>query len=356
MKRTFTLVLTLVLLMGIVHSPVSAQEEISGEKTWTYDNSLIVTVNVAEEKTFTPEDFPEVEVEELYVFGKSATDTGYSYDILLVIDVTAGWYYMTMAENSLKQNPAVVKIERNRFANDYAIRESNIKLNMNEVYLTVGTSVELFLEDASIKSTVTTSAGIMLKPKDGIVMDNDYLSSYGLYLLNADDGYYKATISFADYLPVEDYVYMMNTLYALDIIESAYMLEEEYPIHYYENWENINSAIVNAYTHGGIEYYNEYGDLEVLYQSTRITGVSVGTTYLIIDHCGSCDICIIHVGDRGDVTGDGKVTSLDAAMILRYDAGLEAFDDLAIAAADYDGDGRVTSLDAALVLRYDAGL
>ena len=57
----------------------------------------------------------------------------------------------------------------------------------------------------------------------------------------------------------------------------------------------------------------------------------------------------------GDVTGDGKVTSLDAAYILRYDAGTSNVD-IDLFLADVSGDGKVTSLDAAYILRLDAGL
>lgn len=58
----------------------------------------------------------------------------------------------------------------------------------------------------------------------------------------------------------------------------------------------------------------------------------------------------------GDVNSDGKVNSLDAAMILRYDAALADFTDKQIVCGDVSGDGRTNSLDAAFVLRYDADL
>ncbi|MBR6594041.1 MAG: S8 family serine peptidase [Clostridia bacterium] len=58
----------------------------------------------------------------------------------------------------------------------------------------------------------------------------------------------------------------------------------------------------------------------------------------------------------GDVTGDGKVNSLDAAFILRYDAALKDFDAEQLIVADVSRDGKVNSLDAALVLRFDAAL
>ncbi len=62
------------------------------------------------------------------------------------------------------------------------------------------------------------------------------------------------------------------------------------------------------------------------------------------------------IGKKGDVSGDGKINSLDAAFILRYDADLFDFTDDQIALGDVTGDGKVNSLDAAMVLRYDADL
>ncbi|MBR6594117.1 MAG: leucine-rich repeat protein [Clostridia bacterium] len=58
----------------------------------------------------------------------------------------------------------------------------------------------------------------------------------------------------------------------------------------------------------------------------------------------------------GDVTGDGKANALDAAFVLRYDAGLIGSDKLDLSVADVTGDGKVNALDAAFILRFDAGL
>ncbi|MEX2158773.1 MAG: choice-of-anchor Q domain-containing protein [Dehalococcoidia bacterium] len=57
----------------------------------------------------------------------------------------------------------------------------------------------------------------------------------------------------------------------------------------------------------------------------------------------------------GDVNGDGRIDSVDAALILQHTAGL--LDTLAYpAAADVNHDGRVDSIDASLVLQFAAGL
>lgn len=58
----------------------------------------------------------------------------------------------------------------------------------------------------------------------------------------------------------------------------------------------------------------------------------------------------------GDVNGDGKVNSLDAAVILRYEVGLTELDEWELAMADVNGDGLTDTLDAAAILKFDAGL
>ncbi len=58
----------------------------------------------------------------------------------------------------------------------------------------------------------------------------------------------------------------------------------------------------------------------------------------------------------GDINGDGEANSLDAAQILKHDAGLAKLTEEQLAVADVNGDGAVNSLDAAQILKHDAGL
>ena len=58
---------------------------------------------------------------------------------------------------------------------------------------------------------------------------------------------------------------------------------------------------------------------------------------------------------QGDVNGDGLISAADAALILRYDAGLIDLSDAQLKAADMDGDDEVTDLDAKAVLKYVVG-
>lgn len=57
----------------------------------------------------------------------------------------------------------------------------------------------------------------------------------------------------------------------------------------------------------------------------------------------------------GDASCDGRVNSIDAAVVLQYSAGI--LQSLGCPAnADVNGDGRANSLDSALILQYAAGL
>lgn len=57
----------------------------------------------------------------------------------------------------------------------------------------------------------------------------------------------------------------------------------------------------------------------------------------------------------GDVNADGLIDSLDAALVLKYDAALIDFTEKQLKVADYNADGVVDSLDASTILKYDSG-
>lgn len=59
---------------------------------------------------------------------------------------------------------------------------------------------------------------------------------------------------------------------------------------------------------------------------------------------------------RGDVNKDGYVDNLDAAYILRHDAGIEMLSEDDCSRGDVNYDGETTNLDATLILKYDCGM
>ncbi len=60
--------------------------------------------------------------------------------------------------------------------------------------------------------------------------------------------------------------------------------------------------------------------------------------------------------EKGDVNMDGNIDNVDAAAVLKYDAGISDLADIGLKAGDVNGDGEVNNIDAALILKYDAGI
>ncbi|MBQ4648005.1 MAG: dockerin type I repeat-containing protein [Clostridia bacterium] len=82
------------------------------------------------------------------------------------------------------------------------------------------------------------------------------------------------------------------------------------------------------------------------------TATQPGTVVYTCTVCGEKKTEYIYLGDAN---GDGVLNSLDAALILKYDAMIITdLTPLQLMLCDANGDGTVNSLDAAQILKYDA--
>ncbi len=132
----------------------------------------------------------------------------------------------------------------------------------------------------------------------------------------------------------------------------------------------VESVANNSVTLQTINGY-EYSIDGTIWQTSNVfTGLSPNTEYSLYQRVAETQTsyasekseCAFAVTPElvitviGDVNGDGKVNSLDAAFVLKYDAMLIELDDKQTEAADVNGDGTVNSLDAAQILKFDAGL
>jgi len=61
-------------------------------------------------------------------------------------------------------------------------------------------------------------------------------------------------------------------------------------------------------------------------------------------------------GIKGDASGDGQVTVVDALFVAQYTVGLRTLTSQQLAAADVNGDGQVTVVDALFIAQYTVGL
>ena len=78
---------------------------------------------------------------------------------------------------------------------------------------------------------------------------------------------------------------------------------------------------------------------------------------LLVPGTGTVSACEMVGPKTGDLNGDAKTNSIDALLVLFYEAGLtEAPSDTWAAFADVNCDTIVNATDASLILQADAGL
>lgn len=92
-------------------------------------------------------------------------------------------------------------------------------------------------------------------------------------------------------------------------------------------------------------------------EGNSIRNQSVCTGYKIVSYNTALErVMELVIAVAGDLDCDGIASNIDAARVLRYDAGIVDLDDLQVAAGDTNGDGNVDNIDAAYILKIDAGL
>jgi hypothetical protein len=85
------------------------------------------------------------------------------------------------------------------------------------------------------------------------------------------------------------------------------------------------------------------------------TGEKIGDVYYPVTY-------LVNMGSykRGDINGDGKITAVDASLVLveytKLTDGSGDFDERQKKAADVNGDGKITATDASAILIYYAEL
>lgn len=98
---------------------------------------------------------------------------------------------------------------------------------------------------------------------------------------------------------------------------------------------------------GGVYYLWAYGELGVEYEDVIVS--SPGYCKVVVEGGSAPEILY------GDVNGDGKVSSADAAIAYASHRGKVTLNEKQKVAADVNGDGKVNSADAALIYAYHRG-
>ena len=109
--------------------------------------------------------------------------------------------------------------------------------------------------------------------------------------------------------------------------------------------DKYSAVIPESYvTTAGIEYYiAAYDGNLYTYKGSAETPYGITVQQAVDDN------------DKGDVDGDGTITTKDAAMLLRAANDLLNLDALQFARADINGDGKLSAVEALRILKYVSG-
>ena len=354
------------------------------EIVWTYDNSIIATMRVAEEQIFTPEYFPEVNCIKVLVIEKKPCDIGYEYELLLVLDSPLDYRQWKSASETLLIKEGVLHTERNYLVSDYSQRASYIRLSMDWQILAVGERADIEIVKKNPCGNIEPLERISFEVDPAVIDESaftsDYFAEYGIRFwpqgsnsegAPSEDHWYQAYYDpsedgFTDetgFDVVNEYLRQATVLANIIGVKNVILEYSEGEVGGYstETWVIDNEEIAMLNVWGG----TPHGYFDVYYnQTATVTGVAAGETVLTCQYSfiGGYveEQCEIIVYDPADVNNDGSADSLDAAYLLKYDAGIigqEAlYDYFGIITGDVNLDGLVDSLDAALILRRDAGL
>ena len=97
-------------------------------------------------------------------------------------------------------------------------------------------------------------------------------------------------------------------------------------------------------------------DIEVT--SDMVTGydkTTAGTQTLTVTYNGKTATFNVTVVKKGDINGDGNVTTVDALQALQTASNRRTLEDYEKVAADVNGDGNVTAVDALKILQFVSG-
>lgn len=375
MKRFVSCLIAFVMLL--CSFSVAAEEGVA----WNGENSIIVTVMADSDKSFAPSDFPEVDCSAVIVVSKKIENDGFVYELILQLDTMDDG--IMQAVEDVMDNSAVTGAKRNVF--DYI--DPILILSDDKLTIRVGESADVTIDvfDTYANSGFYYGVIFTLDPDvaDVSTMGFEYYpimaqaSNRDLYdaLVGGDlasglvgekltaspiNVYYTCISEFGvggeeGYIIIE----AVNDMLSKDGVIAAKPLGMEFPCARMpgEQWTIIEEYIASLSLSGG----EAVGVPENLIgQTATVTGVSVGETVLSLstanDGQSATADCVIRVINSGDANYDGVLDNMDAAAVLKHDAGLTEMSEELIAKCDMNSDGVVDNLDATVMLKYDAGL
>lgn len=146
----------MVLIISVSTCPViRAESEVTDQVEWTYDNSMVVTVEVDAVRDFMPEDFPGLFCTNVIIVNKAPIDGGWRYTLILQFEQEDDYLIGRKIEQAL-QFPMVTSADRNAYVplGGYVYLEDSLR------YVPVGGNIRLQIADWQIYGTSYTDMGI----------------------------------------------------------------------------------------------------------------------------------------------------------------------------------------------------
>lgn len=158
-----------------------------------------------------------------------------------------------------------------------------------------------------------------------------------------------------------------NWLKTLSI--SGYTLTPTFGVNSTNNYSlivplNVSSLTISATTvnssariTGGVGTVNLAEGTNYININVTAQNGSVRTYKLtVIRGSASAGSTVIGGQARGDLNGDGKISTMDLVMVQRIIVGLDALNDINMIVADINGDGKISTMDIVLIQRHIVGI
>lgn len=371
LKKAASALLVLSVLVGTVSLSAFGETDY-----WDGDNTILVTVIASVDADFSVSDFPEVDCTDVFVASKKAMGDGYAYDLILKLTPsTCDDLYKAIQDVSANEN--VLNARRN----EYAYLNSEILLNHTELSLQVGKKADIFAEELRFYNNNFEYMGIVFTADPEAFDINAAKDTFGVnfYPVTADGNY--DNLDWHEYdnqsekfaaSPINKYyavkncgkneayemVKIINTILLTDGVLTAEPYCKALPAGQIpgERWTLSGNSVKVSLSGGEATAISG----RFVGQTATVTAVNVGTTVLTLSRDGTdasaTAYCTITTYMKGDANSDGAYNSLDAAIMLKYCAGIDNLSQELIEECDINGDGVVDSLDAALLLKYAAGI
>lgn len=379
MKRSIWVVL-MVMLIPIGFMPTAVAAPPDSETEWTYNNSLVVTVEVDSPRDFVPEDFPGVFCADVIIVSKAPIDSGWQYTLILQLKEEAllgdNDYLIGRYIERAMEIPMVTYAERNHYVSldGYLHLEDSIR------YVPVGCDTQLQVahrqiygdsyDDRGIEFTVDTAVfGEDAPTKEmlaeyGVTSIWPYVDSRGEGILltrpsdlegtKSEADRYYATIDTDRYSCIEAVDRLANRegILAADIVRWTIMGGQQS----FEEWTCSNTDVAEITLTGGKEHTSSITPLDqtavITAKSPGIAIVSIRQSHSLIELSDSCTI-VAYIS--GDVDGDDAVSASDALTALLAATEKIHLSGRSFHAADIDNSGYINSSDALMILQKATG-